>query len=65
MTTELTVSGMSCDGCADVVEYAVELADGVDSASADHESGVVTIEGSVDRETVAEKVRMAGYGVSD
>jgi len=65
MTTELTVSGMSCEGCEDVVEYAVELADGVDAASADRDSGVVTVEGSVDRETVAEKIRMAGYGVAE
>lgn len=65
MTTELTVSGMSCEGCEDVVEYAVELADGVDDAEADHESGVVTIDGEADHEAVAEKVRMAGYDVPD
>lgn len=65
MTTELTVSGMSCEGCEDVVEYAVELADGVDAASADHDGGVVTVEGSADHETLAEKVRMAGYDVAD
>lgn len=65
MTTELAVSGMTCEGCEAVVEYAAELADGVDSANADRYDASLTIEGAVDRETIVEKVRMAGYDIDD
>lgn len=65
MSTELTVSGMTCEGCEEVVEYAAELADGVESAEADRYEGRLTVEGTVTRATVVEKVRMAGYDVEE
>jgi len=65
MTTELAVSGMTCEGCEAVVEYAAELADGVESADADRYDGQLTVEGTVDRETLVEKVRMAGYDIEN
>ena len=45
---EITVDDMSCDGCEDIVEDAVEGVAGVDSAAADRENGVVTVEGDAD-----------------
>lgn len=65
MVTELSVSGMTCEGCEAVVEHAVELADGVESATADRYDGTVAVEGAADRDAVAEKVGMAGYEVAE
>jgi copper chaperone CopZ len=65
MSTELTLSGMTCEGCEAVVEYAAELADGVESAEADRYDATLTFDGPADRAVVAEKVEMAGYGVDE
>jgi len=61
MPTELTVDGMTCQGCESVVETALEMADGVDDAEADRYESVAEVEGDADVETLAEKVEMAGY----
>lgn len=61
MSTSLRVTGMTCDGCEDIVETALEMADGVDSASADREANEATVEGDAGSETLVEKVRLAGY----
>ncbi|WP_121823464.1 heavy-metal-associated domain-containing protein [Halostella salina] len=61
MATELTVDGMTCQGCESVVETALEMADGVDDAEADRYESVAEVEGDADVETLAEKVEMAGY----
>lgn len=64
MATELTVDGMTCQGCEAVVETALEMADGVDAAEADRYESVAEVEGDADPETLAEKVEMAGYDAS-
>lgn len=59
--TRVRVKGMTCQGCEDVVETAVELIDGVDAASADRYEEVVEANGDVSVDLVAEKVELAGY----
>lgn len=63
MTTELTVTDMTCPGCEEVVEEAVTMADGVDSADADRYEDRVVVEadGDIDDDVLAEKVTLAGY----
>jgi copper chaperone CopZ len=61
MSTTLRVTGMTCDGCEDIVETALEMADGVESASADREANEATVEGDASTETLVEKVSLAGY----
>ena len=62
MTVELTVAGMTCQGCESVVEHAVSFIEGVDTVEADRYGGVVVVEGTeIDEAAVAEKVEMAGY----
>ena len=61
MGTTLRVTGMTCDGCEDIVETALEMADGVDSATADRDANEATVEGDASTETQVEKVRLAGY----
>lgn len=64
MTMEITVDDMTCDGCEDIVEDAVEDVSGVDSATADRDEDVVTVEGDTEPEDVVEAVDMAGYSAS-
>lgn len=61
MGTTLRVTGMTCDGCEEIVETALEMADGVDEATADRENEEATVSGDSDLETLIEKVELAGY----
>ena len=59
--TTLTVEGMGCEGCEDIVENALEGVDGVEDADADEAEGVATVEGDADTESLLEAVEFAGY----
>jgi copper chaperone len=61
MTRTLTIDGMGCDGCEDIVENALTDLDGVEDASADHEDGTATVEGDADSDDLLEAVEFAGY----
>ncbi|QCJ48117.1 heavy-metal-associated domain-containing protein [Haloprofundus sp. MHR1] len=61
MTTTLIVEGMSCDGCEKSVVEALEGVDGVESASADHESDTASVEGDADPLDLVVAVDDAGY----
>ncbi|WP_353633588.1 heavy metal-associated domain-containing protein [Halobacterium sp. NMX12-1] len=61
MTTTLTVEGMGCEGCEDIVENALEGVDGVEDADADEADGVATVQGDADTEALLESVEFAGY----
>jgi copper chaperone CopZ len=52
---------MTCDGCENIVETALEMADGVDEATADRETEEATVDSDVDADTLVEKVELAGY----
>ena len=41
LKTTFDVSGMHCDGCSSAITEALSNVDGVDSATADHETGIV------------------------
>ncbi|MFW6448615.1 MAG: heavy-metal-associated domain-containing protein [Halobacteriota archaeon] len=65
MTVEARVRGMTCQGCEEVVETAIDLVDAVESVQADRYDNIVRVEGSVEPEVVADKIEMAGYRVED
>jgi len=65
MPTELSVEEMTCEGCEDIVEDAVGEVDGVESAEADREADVVTVEGDADVDELVTAVDMAGYDASE
>lgn len=67
MPTELTVNGMTCQGCEQVVEKALQMVDGVESADADRYEDVAVIESEseLDTDALVERVEMAGYEGSD
>ncbi|MUW14254.1 heavy metal transporter [Halorubrum sp. CBA1125] len=59
--TTLEVDGMACDGCEEAVIDAIEGVPGAESATADHEAGVATVEGDVDVDAVVAAIEEAGY----
>jgi copper chaperone CopZ len=61
MATTITVRGMSCEGCEDIVENALEEVDGVESVAADQTDGTATVEGAADRQDLVEAAGFAGY----
>ncbi len=61
MPTELTVDSMTCEGCEEIVEEALEDVDGVESAEADRHESTATVEGDADVDDLVEAVDMAGY----
>jgi copper chaperone CopZ len=60
-TITLSVQGMSCEGCEEIVEDALEEVGGVESASADREENVASVEGDADPDDLVEAVDFAGY----
>ena len=63
-TVKLTVTGMSCGGCALTVEGALEQVAGVKEAEVDHKAGtaVVFFDRDIpDTESLLKAVREAGY----
>lgn len=59
-----TVDGMTCGHCEMSVREEVEELPGVESAQADHKTGLVTVRGeAVDDEAVRTAVEAAGYTV--
>jgi len=61
MTIELTVKGMTCEGCEEVVEHALQMVDEVESADADRYENLAIVEGDADRDELIQKVELAGY----
>lgn len=61
MARNLSVGGMSCEGCEASVADSLRDVDGVESAEADHETGSVTVEGDADDEEIRTAVEEAGY----
>lgn len=64
MSQTITVEGMSCGHCEQTVEEALEEIEGVTSATADHDAGTATVEGTAEPETLVSAVEDAGYDAS-
>jgi copper chaperone CopZ len=68
VTRAITVEGMSCGGCEEAVETALEGVDGVTSAAADRETGRATVESeetdSVSTAALVAAVEAAGFTAS-
>jgi len=63
MSKTLSIDGMGCDGCEDIVESALGDVSGVSDVEADHESGEATVEGDEDEDELVRSVELAGYSV--
>ncbi|WP_435097496.1 heavy-metal-associated domain-containing protein [Halarchaeum sp. P4] len=61
VTTRLRVSGMGCEGCADIVSNALSEAAGASDVEVDYEEGVAVVEGDTDTDTLLGKIERAGY----
>ncbi len=64
--TKIKVTGMMCGHCEAHVKEALEALQGVQSATADHEAGIVTVElaGDVSQEAMQQAIEKAGYEVT-
>ena len=67
MAQTLTVTGMSCEGCEQNVENALQELDGVTRVTADHEAESVELstESSVDDNDIYAAIEGAGYEIND
>lgn len=61
MSKTLSIDGMGCDGCEDIVESALGDVSGVSDVEADHETGEATVEGDAETEELLRSVELAGY----
>lgn len=62
MTTELTVSGMTCGHCEKAVEGALKGVPGVQNVRVDLQAGKATVEGEADPQALVQAVTEEGYG---
>ncbi len=63
--TTVTVTGMSCGGCANSVREEIGRIAGVEAVTVDLPTGRVTVDGSAERATIAAAIGRAGYSVTD
>lgn len=61
MSTTLTIDGMNCDGCADIITGALDEVRGVESTDADLDAKTVVVEGDATTDDILEAVDFAGY----
>ena len=65
MESTYTVQGMSCGHCELSVKEEVEELRGVQSAQADHSTGLLTVRGEgIDDASIRKAVEAAGYEVA-
>ncbi|MGW4328398.1 heavy-metal-associated domain-containing protein [Nocardia sp. NPDC004573] len=66
-TTTVTVTGMTCGGCAASVRTEIGRLEGVGSVAVDLAEGLVTVESAspIERAELAAAVARAGYAVTD
>ncbi|QFT86695.1 Mercuric resistance operon regulatory protein [Halomonas sp. THAF12] len=63
-TVRLTITGMHCNGCAEIIRHVLEQQPGVKGCSVSHENGEAKVAidtGQISGERLAEAVRGAGY----
>lgn len=63
MPQEMEIHGMSCEGCEQTVEEALQAVAGVTSVRVDHESDSAVVEGSGNLTELVAAVEDAGYDV--
>jgi copper chaperone CopZ len=65
-TTTFTVAGLTCVRCERAVLDEITKIDGVDTATVDHASGVVTITATepVDRADITSAIQQAGFSLT-
>jgi copper chaperone CopZ len=61
----LTISGMTCGGCANTVGRILSRVPGVDAAAVDFETRQATVTGEVSTVDLIAAVEAAGYGAKD
>ncbi|MBW8072766.1 MAG: cation-transporting ATPase [Ferrovum sp.] len=59
----LTLTGMTCQGCVGTVRRVVSAVPGVEDLAVDLDSGTVRVRGTVDPEEVMAAIQDAGYEV--
>jgi len=64
---ELYVNGMTCGGCANKVQTAIESVGKIHKANVDHTTGKVVVEATIDvnLESIKKAIAKAGYHVQD
>lgn len=60
--TTLSISGMTCSGCANTVTRVLSRVPGVASANVDFENGHALVTGTARTEDLVKAVEAAGYG---
>ncbi len=61
--TELSISGMTCDGCAKTVARVLSRVPGVTGADVEFASGHAVVTGQAQADDLIAAVTAAGYGV--
>ncbi len=63
--TILTINGMMCEGCENRVKNALKNIEGVESVTADHNTGKVTVSSNeqVSKESIEEALEDIGYEI--
>ncbi|MGL5039358.1 MAG: heavy-metal-associated domain-containing protein [Aeromonas sp.] len=64
MTIELTISGMSCGGCAASLQKALLIQDAVTAATVDFATGKATIDSQLSKAELIALIEAKGFSAS-
>lgn len=62
---KLSISGMSCDGCANAVQNCLSAVEGVDEAVVSFDEGSATVNGQASAEMLIAAITQAGYSATE
>ena len=62
---KINIKGMECGGCENRVETAIKKLEGIETVSADHESGdvVITSKDEINKDAILEVIDNLGYEI--
>ncbi|MDX1343712.1 MAG: heavy metal-associated domain-containing protein [Reinekea sp.] len=62
---ELKIEGATCQGCVNSIEKAIRQVNGVDEVHFSLETKIAQVQGSADKQALADAVEDAGFDVID
>ncbi|MCM1076611.1 MAG: SO_0444 family Cu/Zn efflux transporter [Bacteroides sp.] len=65
MRQVFNIEGMECAHCAGAVRKAVEVIDGIENVSVDHQTGTLVVEGDFNPDKIREAVFEAGFALKE
>lgn len=65
MAIQVQVENIKCGGCANTIKNQVSKMDNVESVEVDIEQGIITVDGTIEKSNLIQKLSSLGYPPAD